>query len=423
MYSNSYYAATASPLAEQAPLGAQSIHADVCVVGAGYTGLSSALHLAQRGMSVVVLEARRIASGASGVNGGQLFGGQRQSVDWLEAHYGVELAHRLWELGESAQGLVKRLIADLGIDCDLTPGVAIVAHRQRYVDEYHALVDKLAAQYGRQGLDKLDADQTRALLGTDAYHGGYVDWEAAHLHPLNLALGVARRCLTLGVRICEGTRAVAFDDRERVTVRTENGNVTADYLVIAANAHLGTLAPQLGRHIMPINSFIIATQPLSEALANEINPRRIAVADSRFVVNYFRMTPDRRLLFGGGETYRRAFPRDIARFVKARMTQIYPRLAQVAIDYAWGGTLAVTRNRLPQLGTLSRRVYFAHGYSGQGIALAHLAGRIMAEAIAGETERFDVFAALDAPAFPGGSWLRQPARVLGMLYFALRDRL
>jgi gamma-glutamylputrescine oxidase len=423
VYPNSYYAATANVLPEQSALGAQSLRADVCIIGAGYTGLSTALHLAKRGANVVVLESQRIGWGASGRNGGQLYGGQRKDVDWLEARLGKAGARRLWDLGEAARNLVKQLIAELAIECDLTPGIAQVAHKPRYVAEYHALADKLAAQYGRQGLEKIDARRTRELLGTDAYFGGYVDWDAAHLHPLNLALGVARRCLDLGVRIYENTRATAFVDDTSVSVRTSTGEVTADHLVLAANGHLGNLAPKLAGRMMPINNFIIATEPLDEGLANEINPRRVAVGDSRFVINYFRMTPDRRLLFGGGENYRAGFPRDIAAFVRPYMLKIYPQLAAAKIDYAWGGTLAITLNRMPHFGHLSKHVHFAHGYSGQGVGLAHLAGQLIAEMLHADSTRFDAFAAIPSRNFPGGRWLRWPGMVAGMLYFALRDRI
>jgi gamma-glutamylputrescine oxidase len=422
MYPDSYYVATVDPLPDQPPLE-ESVRADVCVVGAGYTGLSAALHLAQSGMRVVVLEAQRIGWGASGRNGGQLSGGQRQDIDWLEAHFGCIEARRLWQLGEDAKALTKHLITELDIDCELTPGVAVVAHRRRYVADYHALADKLTQVYGRRGLEKLDAAATRKLIGTDAYYGGYVDWDAAHLHPLKLALGLARRCLALGVRIFEGSRVISFDDGRVATVRTVTGRVEADHVVLAANGYLGNLASKLAGRIMPINNFMIATEPLDPALAESINPRRIAVADSRFVINYFRMGSDRRMLFGGGENYRAGFPADIAAFVRPYLLKIYPQLASVAVDYAWGGTLAITLNRMPHFGRLSPRVLFAQGYSGQGVGMAHLAGAVIAEAIRGGTDRFDELARIPTRLFPGGRWLRWPGLVLGMTYFALRDRL
>ena len=422
MYPDSYYVATADLLPDQPPLE-ESLRADVCVIGAGYTGLSAALHLAQAGMRVVVLESQRIGWGASGRNGGQLYGGQRQDVDWLEARFGTAEARRLWQLGEEAKALTKRLVVELDIDCELTPGVAVVAHRRRYVAEYHALADKLTDVYGRRGLEKLDAAATRDLIGTDAYYGGYVDWDAAHLHPLKLALGLARRCLALGVRIFEGSRVISFDDGRTVTAKTVTGRVEADYLVLATNGYLGNLAPKLAGRIMPINNFMIATAPLDPMLAESINPRRIAVGDSRFVINYFRMGADRRLLFGGGENYRAGFPSDIAAFVRPYLLKIYPQLEPVAIDYAWGGTLAITLNRMPHFGRLSRRVLFAQGYSGQGVGMAHLAGAVLAETIHGKADRFDTLERIPTHLFPGGRWLRWPGLVLGMTYFALRDRL
>jgi len=419
---HSYYAATATPLVQLPPLAADA-RADVCVVGAGYTGLSAALHLARAGFSVIVLEAQCIGFGASGRNGGQLNGGQRRDVDYLEAHFGRARARELWALGDEARDLVKSLVKELSIDCDMTPGVAIVAHRKRFVPDYHALVDTMTERYGATHLEKLDAARTRELLGTAAFHGGYLDRSAAHLHPLELARGIARACLAAGAKIHESTRVQSFEDGRLVQVRTTRGTVTADHLVLATNGYLGDLAPRLANRIMPINNFMIATAPLAPERAQALNPERIAAADSRFVIDYFRLSRDRRLLFGGGENYRARFPRDIASFVRPYMLKIYPDLADVAIDYAWGGTLAITMNRLPHFGRLSPRVYFAQGYSGHGIALAHLAGKLIAEAIRGSAERFDVFARIKIPPFPGGRFLRWPALVLGMTYFALRDRL
>ncbi len=418
----SYYAATAHPWTPQPPLSGD-IRADVCIIGGGYTGLSAALHLRKAGFDVVLLESQRIGYGASGRNGGQLYGGQRRDVDWLEENLGKDTAHALWRLGDEARQLVKDLIVEHAIDCDLTPGIAIAAHRARYVPEYHELVDKLTVEYGVEGLEKLDRKRLRELIGTDVYFGGYIDWQAAHLHPLNLAVGIAKAALHSGARIFEGTAATGFSEGSRVRVRCTAGNVDADHLLIATNGYLGNLAPKLASRIMPINNFIIATEPLSVDRIAALNPKRVATGDSRFVINYFRISADGRMLFGGGENYRRGFPADIAGFVRPYLLKIYPQLADVGIDYAWGGTLAITMNRMPHFGRLSPRIHFAHGYSGQGVALAHLAGKLFAEAITGQAERFDVFSRVPTPRFPGGRLLRWPGLVLGMTYFALRDRL
>jgi gamma-glutamylputrescine oxidase len=419
----SYYRASALPFPSLPPLAGDAT-TDVCVVGAGYTGLASALFLRRAGLRVVVLESERVGFGASGRNGGQVTGGQRRDVDWMEAHLGQSLARELWALGNESRDLVKSLVRELAIDCDMTPGVATVAHRARYVPDYHRLVDKLGGDYGATNLEKVDAEATAALLGTRAFFGGYIDWDAAHLHPLNLALGVARHALDIGVAIHEHSRVDGFEERNgKVRVRTAHGTVSADHLVLATNGYLGALAPALASRIMPINNFIVATAPLGAERLRAMNPRRVAAADSRFVIDYFRTSADGRLLFGGGENYRRGFPRDIAAFVRPYLLRLYPDLADVAIEYAWGGTLAITMNRMPHIGRLSPRVYFAQGYSGHGVALAHLAGKVIAEAIRGSSERFDVFGRIPIRRFPGGRWLRWPGLVLGMTYFALRDRL
>jgi gamma-glutamylputrescine oxidase len=393
------------------------------VVGGGFTGLSTALHLSRLGMSVAVLEAQRLGWGASGRNGGQMSGGQRRDVEWLERKYGLEQARDLWTLGEDAKALVKQLIAEHEIDCALTPGVALVAHKPGYVADYHHEADHLLKAYNYRHLEKLDAAATRELLGTQAFFGGYVDWDAAHLNPLKLALGVAGAAQDAGVTFFEGSPVEHFvDDNNHLRVTTPAGTIQTRHLVLACNAYLGRLAPRLAARMMPINNYIAVTAPLSDAQADRINPRNVAVADSRFVVNYFRLAEHRRLLFGGGESYRRGFPRDIGAFVRPIMTNIYPELADVPIDYAWGGRVAITLNRMPHLGRLTPRVYFAQGYSGHGVAMAHLAGKLIADAITTNSEAFERLAELNTPRFPGGRWLRWPALVAGMSYYALRDR-
>ena len=428
---NSYYDATV--VRTPFPDLHQSVDTDVCIIGGGYTGLSSALHLAGRGIRVSLLEAGDIASGASGRNGGQLYGGQRRDVDWLESQFGRLQAQRLWSLGNRARELVKQLIERHSIDCDYTPGIAIGAHRARYVADYHGMVDKLVRDYSETGIEKLDAVTFEALIGSGAYFGGYVDWNNGHLHPLKLALGIAGAAVEAGAVLYENSPPLSIARiGDRHLVRTSQGEVRADRLIIATNGYLGNLVPQLTAYIMPINNFIVTTQPLPETQIAQMSPRRVAVGDSRFVVNYFRFTRDNRLLFGGGENYSRHLPKDIAARVRPRLIAIYPELADTPIDHAWGGTLAITMNRMPHIGRLSPTCAFAQGFSGQGVAMCHLAGRMLAQSLAPELQSsdsangdddFSLMSQVPVPRFPGGRWLRWPGLVAGMTWYSLLDRL
>jgi gamma-glutamylputrescine oxidase len=417
-YPASWYAETA-PLLPPFPPLAGEVAADVCVIGGGYTGLSAALHLAEAGLDVVLLEAQRVGWGASGRNGGQLGSGQRQDQDWLERAFGQSRAHALWDLAEEAKALVKALIARHAIACDLKPGIIYAAHKAAYAPEYQAYAEKLARDYACAEAEPLDRPAIEARLGTRAYHGGMLDRGAAHLNPLAFALGLARAAQAAGARIHERSRVEALAP----DVRTAAGRVRARFTVLAANGYLGGLAPAVAARVMPINNFIVATEPLGEARARELIRDDVAVADSRFVVNYFRLTPDRRLLFGGGESYGWRFPADIAAVVRPRMLAIYPQLAGARIEHAWGGTLAITVNRLPAFQRLGPTTFSAAGYSGHGLALATLAGKLIAEAVQGTAGRFDVLASLPQPRFPGGAALRWPLLVLAMSWYAMRDRL
>jgi gamma-glutamylputrescine oxidase len=422
-YPHSYYQASQNRSLELTPLDG-SRHADVCIVGAGYTGLSSALHLAQRGYDVVLLEARKPGWGASGRNGGQLCSGQRKDQDELTAMVGTDTARQFWELAEAAKNLSRQLIAEHGIDCDLKPGIAHPNHKPGYAHGTEAYVDFLRRQYDYQQIEYLEADAMAELVGSAGYFGGSLDMGAGHLHPLNYALGLTEAALAAGAGIYQSTIVEGLEEGSPNRIITNQGIVEADSVVLACNGYLGKLEPRVSGKIMPINNFIIATEPLSEAQLKVINPRDVAIADSRFVVNYYRLSADKRMLFGGGENYRQNFPRDIANFVRKPMLQVYPQLEHSRIDYAWGGTLAVTLNRMPHFGRLgNNNTYYAQGYSGQGVAMATLAGKLIAEAIAGEAERFDLFGKIPTRSFPGGDLLRWPAMVLGMSYYALRDRL
>lgn len=417
----SWYAATATPSDRHAPL--QGDHkADICVVGAGYTGLSAALHLAQAGRRVILLEAQRIGFGASGRNGGQLGSGQRVEQDALEKMLGADHARTLWRMGEEAKALVKRLIAEHDIDCHLKPGVAWTASSDRDVRHLHAYADHLRDRYGYDQIETLDHAALQDVCPSPDYKGGILDMGAAHLHPLNLVLGLARAAQAAGVRIFEGSPVHHITEGAPATLQTDAGRIRADHVVLACNGYLGGLNRQVAAWVMPINNFIAVTEPLGDRI-KDVLPRDVAVADGRFVVNYFRRSHDGRLLFGGGESYGYRFPSDIAAKVRAPMSVVFPQLKDVRIDYAWGGTLAITMKRLPYLARVSRNILSASGYSGHGVGTATHAGQLIARAIQGDGDGFDTMAALPTPAFPGGPAMRSPLLALAMSWYSLRDRL
>lgn len=420
-YPASWYAETTPPLPRFAPLRGQT-RADVCVVGAGYTGLSAALHLAEAGLEVVLLEAQRVGFGASGRNGGQLGSGQRMEQTALERLVGVDDAAHLWRLAEEAKDLVKSLVARHGIDCHLKPGVAHACFSAREMAAEHAYADHLLGQYGYDQLEKLDREGMHALCPSPAYQGGTLDWGAGHLHPLAYALGLARAAAAAGVRIHEGSAVHHITRGASVRVATDAGAVTADHLILACNGYLGGLERSVAARVMPINNFIVATEPLGDAAARVL-AQDVAVADTKFVVNYFRLSHDQRLLFGGGESYGYRFPKDIRATVRKPMLEIFPHLRNVKLDYAWGGTLAITMRRMPYLARVAPNILSASGYSGHGVGTATHAGRLMAEAVRGQAAGFDCMARVPAPSFPGGTTLRSPLLALAMTWFSLRDRL
>jgi gamma-glutamylputrescine oxidase len=423
IYPDSYYAASISRPFEGESLN-DNLDTDICVIGGGYTGVSAALHLAQRGHSVVLLEAHKIGWGASGRNGGHVCTGQRKEQEELEKMLDIDHARQLWVLSEEAKHTVRTLIKDFKIDCDYKTGIAHPDHKPQYAEASKRFVDKLNSEYDYEQIEYLDAEKMARITGSKGYFGGTLDHGAGHLHPLNYVLGMAHAARAHGARIFENCSVNDYTVEDRVSVHSGTFTVRARRMVLACNGYLSKLEPRLAGRIMPINNFIAATEPLDEETARRINPRDIAIADSRFVVNYYRMSADKRLLFGGGENYRASFPADIANFVRKPMLQIHPELEKTRIDFAWGGTLAVTLNRLPHFGTLDNgRILYAQGYSGQGVALATLAGKLISEKIDGEDNRFEAIASLPTPQFPGGTMLRWPAMVLGMAYYALRDRI
>jgi gamma-glutamylputrescine oxidase len=420
----SYYAATV-PDQPARPSLSGAVRADVAIVGAGFTGLNAALTLAEAGRKVVVLEAERVGWGASGRNGGQLHSGQRRDQHYLRGAYGADMARRLWEMAEEAKGLLHGRAARYGIDMDWVPGLIEAAHKPQYVKEEWDYADFLAREYGYEGIERLESDELAAAIGTDRYHGGVRDPGAGHLHPLKLAQGLALAVEKNGGVIHEESAVTRLEDMAggRVRVVTDAGHVEADTVLLAGNGYLSGLDAESEARVMPISNYILTSEPLDEAAADALIPGREAVSDSRFVVYYWRLTRDLRLLFGGGETYRREGPRDVEAFVRGHLSNVYPELRDLKVSHAWGGTLAVTRTRLPCLRRTRPGVYVAAGFSGHGVAISGFAGHAAALAMLGESERFDVFSKLRTPAFPGGRLFRWPILVLAMSWFALRDRI
>ena len=340
----------------------------------------------------------------------------------LETLLGQSEASKLWQLAEDAKNLVKKLIAVHAIECDLKPGVAHTGSSDRDVDGLHRYADLLQSRYGYEDGELLDQAGCQDLCPSPDYKGGVLDWGAAHLHPLNYAIGLAKAAAAAGVRIHEGTHVHHITEGQPATVQTDRGFVKADHVILACNGYLGSLNRKVAARVMPINNFIAATEPLG-ADAEYVLTKDVAVADSKFVVNYFRLSADKRLLFGGGESYGYRFPSDVAAKVRRPMTEIFPHLRDVKIDYAWGGTLAITMKRLPYLARVSPRILSASGYSGHGVGTATHAGRLMAEAIAGQSEGFNTMARIPTAPFPGGPKMRTPLLALAMTWFSLRDRL
>lgn len=419
-YPASYYAATRTELAPFPALKGE-VRADVCIVGGGYTGLSAALHLAQKGLDVVLLEAHRVGFGASGRNGGQVGSGQRQDQVWLEKTIGRDAAHRMWTLAEDAKALVRDLIRDHAMPVTFHPGVAHACWSEAEVRDTHAYADKLRRDYGYDQLEPLDRAGIRRLIGSPVYKGGEVDRGAGHVHPLNYAIGLATAAAAAGARLHEGSEVHHIQHGAKPVVQTGQGRVICDQVILAGNGYLGGLNREVAAKVMPINNFILATEPLGDRAAGVL-AEPVAVADTKFVVNYWRLSEDNRLLFGGGESYGYRFP-DIVKTVSKPMLEVYPQLKGTRIDYAWGGTLAITLNRMPCFARPASNVLSASGYSGHGVAMATLAGKLMAEAVAGNAGGFDLMASLPQPRFPGGVALRWPLLVLAMTWYAMRDRL
>ncbi len=417
-----YYAATAHSAIDSPPLDGRA-QADLCIVGGGLTGLSTALHAARRGLRVILLERGALGDGASGRNGGQVHIGMRRDQRWLEAQLGVPTARALWRLAQDARAALFDLIERENVACDWRPGLLHLDHRARHVAASRESVAWMRDEYDDRAIRFVDRDEARALVKSDAYHGGIFDASGGHLHPLDLTLGIARAAQDAGAVLHPFTNATRID---RVgggfSIGTPRGIVSADRILLAGNGHLGDLDPVVDAHVAPLNNYIAVTEPLGPAITDLIRDP-IAVSDTRAVVYYFRRTPDDRLLFGGGETYARSYSNDIATLVRPHILRVFPQLADVRLDYAWGGTLAVTANRMPYVRAVQPGLYAIAGYSGMGVVLAPYFGRLLAEALTGGSADFDRLTAIPVPEFPGGRLLRRPLLVAALSLLALKDRL
>ena len=419
---DSWYAASAGAAPSYTSLKGGT-DADVCIIGAGYTGLSSAIHLAERGYKVVVLEANRVGWGASGRNGGHVGTGQRADQSSLEKWVGRETAGNLWQLGLDAVDLVCELVETHHIDCELGVGNLHMAAKASHAVDLEHEVNQLTRDYGYTKASYVNREELAELTSASGMHGGMLDMGARHLHPLKYAHGLARAASSLGVTIYEQSPAVKWRDNSQLQINTPQGSVTAKALVLACNGYLGKLAPTIAGNIMPINNFVVATEPLSPEQQRAVTRDNHSLSDSLFVINYWKLSGDGRLLFGGGENYTSRFPKDIKGFVRPYMLNIYPELTDVKIDYGWGGTLGITMNRMPDFGRIGSRIFYAQGFSGHGVPTATMAGKLLAAAIDGDGEKFNLMASVPTHRFPGGTLLRWPGLVAGMLYYSLLDKL
>lgn len=419
--SKSYFTATAVDFSEKPQLQGEH-QADVVVIGGGCTGLSAALFAAQAGLSVILLEAGRIGWGASGRNGGQMIPGIRYLPSELIKMFGRDLARQLFSVAVEGREVMVDLIHQHSIACDFKPnGQVTAAVRPSELPGLAKEADLMGNDFNYPHARILTAEDMRQEVDSPLYCGGFLHEKGGHIHPLNYTLGLAGVADRAGVTLFENSAALNIEDGAGVTVTTAQGRVKARYSVIACDALIGGLDSYLQAHMMPVGSYIIATQPLGDR-ADALIPNDRAVADTLFNLHYFRLSADKRLLFSGGEHYLPGHPKDIAAKVLKELPRVFPQLSGARAEYNWGGIVSVTPTRLPHFGRRGNR-FFAHGYSGEGVILTTLAGKLIAEALVGTAERFDLFAKIEPPAFPGGVRFRYPLYVMAMLWFALRDRL
>lgn len=397
--------------------------ADVCVIGAGVTGCSAALHLAQRGYRVILLEALSVGHGASGRSGGQILPGLGTDMHTVEKALGLSAARDIWEMSREAVRLTARLVEHHQIPCEMSWGYLHAAVKPRHVVALRQSQERMARDFDYHGLEWREGDALREHVVTDAYPAALWEREAGHLHPLNYTLGLARAAQRAGAILHQFSPVVDIQHGKPANVVTARGRVTADHVVVATNAYGDRLVPAMSGRIMKAANYMIATAPMTEQQAAQVLPRNDALSDANFVLDYYRLSRDRRLIYGGEVSYDGRPPQGLEARTDAKIRRLFPVLKEIDIEYRWGGDVAITMNRAPDFGRLAPNVLYAQGYSGHGMALAGLAGQLLGETIAGQSERFDIFAAMPHRTFPGGRWLRTPLLVLATHFYKLRDRL
>ena len=417
----SYYAATANDHVRYPRLEGP-LRAAICVVGGGYSGVATALTMAERGYSVVLLEANRIGWGASGRNGGQLISGMTGEAE-IKRQLGEAGARMLRALRYRGHEIIEERVAKYQISCDLKRGWMVAAARPRHMRGLRNQYEEMIAAGEGEHLELVEPGDLNHVLGTDVYHGGLIDRRNGHLHPLNLCLGEARAAANLGVRIREQSAVIELSGGLKPSAVTAHGRVEADAIVLAGSTDHPFQRGRLRGLTFPTGSYIIATEPLDEKTAAEINPHDLAVCDSNVVLDYFRLSADRRMLFGGRCNYSNRDPSDVTATLCPRLARIFPQLAGKKIDYAWGGRLGININRVPAIGRLEPNLYYVQGFVGQGVNTTHIAAEIVSDAICGTTERFDLFDRIRHVRLPVGRWAGNQMLALGMLYYRLRDLL
>jgi gamma-glutamylputrescine oxidase len=420
-HTSSWYAASANDKRVRPSLEGEET-ADICIIGAGFTGLSAALEMAEQGFSVIVLEGVRIGFGASGRNGGQIVNGYSRDLETIAGRYGREKAVQLGEMSLEGGEIIRQRVRKYGIDCDLVDGGFFAAFTSKQIKEMETNKNNWE-KHGHSGLEMVSKAEVGKYVKSDRYAGGMIDRFGGHIHPLNYVLGEASAIESLNGRIFENSRVVSVEKGAQVTVRTDRGSVKAKYLLVCGNAYLGGLLPEIGERMMPVSSQVMATEPLDQGLIEDLLPANYCVEDANYILDYYRRTSDNRLLYGGGIGYGGSDPADLTGVIRPNMLKTFPQLKNTRIDFAWSGNFALTLTRVPHIGRLSENIYFSHGDSGHGVTTTQLLGKILGEAVAGHAGRFDVWSSLPNYPFPGGKTFRVPLTVLGAWWYGLRDRL